>query len=114
MVDTKLTVRNMIEQLDTQLKQTVEESPFYGPVKQFPEAISAAARTRLTAQYRAAISGELYPALTRLRDFLKTDYLPQARDGVGLPHELHRRGRGLPGRVLEPRRVRRARHRVRL
>ena len=83
-VDTKLTVRNMIEQLDTQLKQKPEDSPYYGPIKQFPEGISAADRTRLTAEYKAAITGEIYPALTRVRDFLKTEYLPAARDGVGL------------------------------
>jgi uncharacterized protein (DUF885 family) len=83
-VDTKLTVRNMIEQLTTQLAQKPEESPYYGPVKGFPDAISAADRTRLTAQYRSAITDQIYPVLTRLRDFLKTEYLPQAREGVGL------------------------------
>ena len=83
-VDTKLTVRNMIEQLDNQLKQKVEDSPYYGPVKQFPDSVSAADRARLTQQYRAAVSGEIYPALTRLRDFFKSEYLPKARDGHGL------------------------------
>ena len=83
-VETKLTVRNMIEQLDTQLKQGVEESPYYGPVKQFPDGVSAADRTRLSAAYKQAIEGELYPALTRLRDFLKNEYLGNAREGVGL------------------------------
>ncbi|MEO8176309.1 MAG: DUF885 domain-containing protein [Sphingomicrobium sp.] len=83
-VETKLTVRNMIEQLDTQLKQTPEESTYYGPVKQFPADFGAADRARLTKDYRAAITDELYPVLTRLRDFLKTEYLPHARDGVGL------------------------------
>ena len=34
--ETKMTIKNVIEQLDTQLKQPVEESPFYGPVKKFP------------------------------------------------------------------------------
>ena len=83
-VDTKLTVRNMIEQLDTQLKQKPEDSPSLGPVKEFPDSISAADRARLTAEYRAAVTGEIYPALTRVRDFLKTEYLPVAREGVGL------------------------------
>ena len=83
-VDTKLTVRNMIEQLNTQLAQKPEESPYFGPVKQFPDAISAADRARLTAAHRAAITDQIYPVLTRLRDFLKADYLPKARDGVGL------------------------------
>jgi uncharacterized protein (DUF885 family) len=83
-VDTKLTVRNMIEQLDTQLAQKPEDSPYFGPVKQFPAGIGAADQTRLTKEYRGAISAEIYPALTRLRNFLRSDYLPHARDGVGL------------------------------
>ena len=83
-VETKMTVRNMIEQLDNQLKQKPEESPYFGPVKQFPAEISAADRARLTSEYRAAITDGLYPALTRLRDYLKTQYLPSARDGYGI------------------------------
>ncbi len=83
-VETKLTVRNMIEQLDNQLKMKPEDSPYYGPVKDFPASIEAADRARLTTEYRAAITDELYPALTRLRDFLKSEYLPQARAGYGL------------------------------
>jgi uncharacterized protein (DUF885 family) len=79
-----MTIRNMIEQLDTQLKQKPEESAYFGPVKQFPAEIGAADRARLTQAYRAAITDELYPVLTRLRDFLRTEYLPRARDGAGL------------------------------
>jgi uncharacterized protein (DUF885 family) len=83
-VDTKLTVRNMIDQINTQLAQKPEDSPYYGPVKNFPAAVPAAERARLTAAYRASITGELYPALTKLRDFLQNEYLGHARDGVGL------------------------------
>src|SRR5215213_6605613 len=83
-VDTKLTVRNMIEQLDAQLKLKPEESPYWGPIKTFPTAIKATDRTRLTQEYRESLTTVIYPALTRLRDFLRTEYLPNARDGVGL------------------------------
>jgi uncharacterized protein (DUF885 family) len=83
-VDTKLTVRNMIEQLDNQLKMKVEDAPFYAPVKTFPATIEAADRARLTTAYRAAVADQLFPALTRLRDFLKNEYLPSARAGDGL------------------------------
>lgn len=83
-VDTKLTVRNMIEQLDGQLKQTPAENNYLGPVRKFPDSIPADERTRLTAAYRAAYDGEIRPALTRVRDFLRTEYLPVAREGVGL------------------------------
>ena len=83
-VETKMTVRNMIEQLNNQLKMKVEDSPYYGPVKQFPDSISAADRTRLTAEYRDIVANGLFPALTRLRDYFRDDYLKSARDGYGL------------------------------
>ena len=82
--ETKLTIRNVIDQLNEQLKQTPEESQFYAPVKNFPDAVGAADRARLTAATRAAITDQIYPAMTRLRDFLQSEYLPLARDQVGL------------------------------
>ena len=85
-VQPKLTVVNMIEQFDTQIAQGVEQSPFYGPVKKFPEGISAADQARLTAAYAAMIRDRIQPANVRMRDFLKNDYLPAAREGVGLVH----------------------------
>ena len=84
MVDTKLTVRNMIEQLNNQLKLKPEQSPYWGPVKQFPKEMSAADRARLAEAYRTSISTVIYPALQRLHDFLANDYLGHAREGVGL------------------------------
>jgi uncharacterized protein (DUF885 family) len=85
-VDTKLTVRNMIEQVDSQLKLKPEDSPYWGPVKAFPKEMPAAERARLTEAYRASISTVIYPALHRLHDFLKNDYLGRARAGVGLKY----------------------------
>ena len=82
--ETKLTIRNVIDQLNDQLKQKPEDSQLYGPVKAFPDSISAADRARLTAATRAAIVDQVYPAMTRVRDFLQNDYLPKARDQVGL------------------------------
>ena len=83
-VDTKLTVRNMIEQLDNQLKMKPEDSPYWGPIKSFPASIGPADRTRLTAEYRNSLDTIVYPALQRMRDFLANEYLAHARDGAGL------------------------------
>ena len=38
----------MIEQLDTQLKLKPEDSPYWGPIKDFPKSIGAADQARLT------------------------------------------------------------------
>ena len=82
--ETKLTITNVVDQLNTQLKQTTEESPYYGPALQFPEGFSGADKTRLTAEYRDVVVNGLYPANARLRDFLRDSYLPLAREQVGL------------------------------
>lgn len=82
-VETKLTVEIMVTQLDTQLAIPLADSQFMAPTKAFPEAISAADRTRLTAAYEAK-TREIYAANTALRDFLKNEYLPAARDSIGL------------------------------
>src|SRR5690606_14282378 len=83
-VDTKLTIRNVIAQLDELTAQTTEESPFYQPVLDFPKTVPAADRARLTAAYRNVIVIGINPAEARLRDFLRTDYLPVAREAIGL------------------------------
>ena len=84
-VETKLTIRNVIDQLDTQLRDAPEASPYYAPVLTFP---GRGARSRPGAAARRlcspSIRDSIFPAYRRLRDFLQNDYLPHARDGVGL------------------------------
>lgn len=82
-IETKLTIGNVVQQLDTQLALPVEKSPFWGPIDAFPADFPAADKARLTAETRTAL-GEVYAANTRLRDFLKGEYLPVARTSVGL------------------------------
>jgi uncharacterized protein (DUF885 family) len=84
--ETRLTIGNVIEQLDLLLAQKVEDSPFYGPVRRFPADFPEAEKARLTAAYRASIANEIYPVHRRVRDFLRGEYLPRAREGVGLVH----------------------------
>ncbi|MBU0556875.1 MAG: DUF885 domain-containing protein [Alphaproteobacteria bacterium] len=83
-VETRLTIGNTIAQLDALLAQPVEDSPFYQPVKNFPAEIAPADRQRLTAAYREALTSKINPAHQRLRDFLQAEYLPVARETVGL------------------------------
>ena len=82
--ETKMTIANVVDQLNTQLAQKTEESPYYGPVQKFPEGFSDADKARLTAEYRDIIENGLYPVNARLRDFLRDSYLPFAREQVGL------------------------------
>jgi uncharacterized protein (DUF885 family) len=85
-LETQLTIRNVIDQLELQLKDAPEKSPFYAPALSFPEAVPEADRARLRTAYAASIRDQIYPMYTRLRDFLKNEYLPKARQGAGLVH----------------------------
>ncbi len=82
-LETKLTIGIMVTQLDTQLATPQADSPFMGPLKHFPDSISEADRARLAKAYEAK-TAELYAATARLRDFLRDEYLPAARDSIGL------------------------------
>ncbi len=83
-VESRLTVRNMIGQLDTLLAQPVEQSPFYSPVLRFPPAIPAGEQRRLRDAFAKAVREKIDPAYRRLRSFLEVEYLPAAREKVGL------------------------------
>ncbi len=82
-LETSLTIGNVIQQLGTQIAMPVEESPFWAPIRKFPAGFSEADKTRLTREYRDAVA-QVYASNTRLRDFLKAEYLPAARTTIGL------------------------------
>jgi uncharacterized protein (DUF885 family) len=82
-LETKLTIGRAIEQLDTLLAVPLAESQFMGPVQNFPDDFSEADKARLTAAYEAK-TREINAAHERVRDFLRDEYLPMARDSIGL------------------------------
>jgi len=81
-VQPKLVVQRVIEQLDLQIKDG--GSAFLMPLAHFPSAISATDRSRLSADLKASVTEAILPAYARLRAFLAKEYLPKARAGVGL------------------------------
>jgi len=95
-LEPRLTVVNMIGQIDALLAQETEDSPFYSPALTFPEAMPEPVRAALRADYAASIQTSIRPAYARLRSFLAEQYLPAARTSVGLAQmrggaELYRR-----------------------
>ncbi|HEU0133546.1 MAG TPA: DUF885 domain-containing protein, partial [Allosphingosinicella sp.] len=83
-VQPRLVMTNVLEQLDAMLAEGVEGSSFYRPVANFPAEVPEADRPRLRAAYVQSISTKVRPAVTRLRDFIRDRYLPKARPTVGL------------------------------
>ena len=83
-VQPRLVMNNVVEQLDAMIAQGVEDSSFLKPVKAFPTGIANTEQARLRAAYTQAVTTKLLPALTRVRTFVVSDYLPKTRASVGL------------------------------
>lgn len=80
----RILVERTLPQLAAHLVDDPEQSLFWGPIRRMPEDITGEDRERLTAAYRTAIVEQLIPAYRRLHDFLRDEYMPHARDTVGL------------------------------
>lgn len=83
-VESRLTVRNMIVQIDALLALGAEGSPFFTPVKRLPERMPEPVKAELREAYGRVIGTEILPAYRRLRTFLADEYLPAAREKPGL------------------------------
>jgi uncharacterized protein (DUF885 family) len=77
-------VERMIAQAENFANGDPEASLFMAPVKNIPASITGKDRVRVDGAYREAVAGQLIPAYRRLADFLKSEYLPQARETIGL------------------------------
>ena len=84
MVQPKVLMIKVLPQLDGILKEKVEDSVFWTPIKNMPATFSAAEKTRLTDQYRVLISTQINPSIKALRTFVNDEYLPACRDTVGM------------------------------
>lgn len=74
----------LLPQLDALIHDDPEQTLFWRPIEHLPESLSAAQRERLRGAYRELIANTLMPAYRALRAFLADEYLPAARDSVGL------------------------------
>ncbi|MEA2824900.1 MAG: hypothetical protein QOF03_1382 [Alphaproteobacteria bacterium] len=80
----RVIVERMIAQAENFAAGDPEASLFMAPVKNIPDSITGKDRARVDGAYREAVAGQLIPAYRRLADFLKNEYLPQARESIGL------------------------------
>jgi uncharacterized protein (DUF885 family) len=77
-------VERVLPQVAMQIVADPTASPFYVPFAGFPPGILQADRERLTSEARRVIQGGIVPAYRRLDQFLRIEYLPHARDSVGI------------------------------
>ncbi len=70
-------VRRVIQQIDQLVPADPSQSPFYSPAARSNDAT-------FRHRFRAVIVEQVNPALVKYRDFLRTDYLPKARNGTAI------------------------------
>ena len=78
-VHPQVIVERMIPQLAALAVADPRQSVFWKPIAALPASISAQDRKRLTSAYAEKLSARVLPAYRRLHDFLKDEYLAQAR-----------------------------------
>ncbi|MBS0382026.1 MAG: DUF885 domain-containing protein [Proteobacteria bacterium] len=80
--------RVVMERVPDEIKANIArdptQSPFYAPFAKLPESIPAAKQTELQAEARQAITQVVNPAYARFLAFFENDYLPHARNKVGV------------------------------
>lgn len=84
MVSPRVIMQRLPGQIDKQIVEDPEASPFYDAFRRMPASVPEAERQRLQAAARTAIATRIVPAYRRLRQYLERDYLPRTRESVGL------------------------------
>src|SRR5687768_4653010 len=82
-VQPKVVMRRIPEQIKRQIVDDPAESLYYKPLKKFPDEIAAADRERLEKEARQAIEGGVVPAYKRFLTFFEGEYLPACFHEVG-------------------------------
>ncbi len=59
-------------------------NPFYDPLRSIPGTLAEPERERISQALQSGVRDRILPAYRALRDFLRDQYLPRARQSVGL------------------------------
>jgi uncharacterized protein (DUF885 family) len=80
----RILLQRIPDQLALQVVEFASESPLFGVFENLPESFSAADRERLRAAATDALEDDVLPAYRKLDRYFNEDYLPAARESVGL------------------------------
>jgi uncharacterized protein (DUF885 family) len=77
-------VVKMIPQMLAMVTDSAKNSLFYEPIKLMPSSFSKTDKNRLTTAYVNLINQQIVPSYKKLSVFLRTEYLPNARNTTGI------------------------------
>jgi len=82
----KAIIQHYPEFIQTYIKDTPEESPFYQPFLNAPKHISQDEFAELQTQAKQIITEKINPSYKKFKTFMQQQYLPGARDSIGAYH----------------------------
>lgn len=86
--DRRVPPRYLLEKVSGQAQQIagdpLDQSPFTGPLRKFPDSIAEAERKRLRAEIESAVQNEVAPAYAKFAKFVRDDYAPHGRIDPGV------------------------------
>ena len=82
-ISPKILMQRVAPQLNRQLVDNAEDSPFYAAFEDLPDTILAADQQRLRDQALQTIDKTILPAYKKLNRYFNRTYLPAARDTIG-------------------------------
>jgi len=80
----KFVLDKVLAQIDNIAAPAGADNTFAGPLKHFPESVTAADRKRLREAIIAAVDNVVRPAYRKLRKFVAEDYAPHGRSEPGV------------------------------
>lgn len=83
-VQPRVVIERTLPQLAAIAVEDPAQSVFWRPLLAFPAGLTLAERKRFVVAYRRKLGSQVLPAYRRLHDYLATEYLPHARETVGL------------------------------
>lgn len=79
----KILMERVPAQIDAQLVENADESPFYAAFESMPESIGEAEQERLRTEAMKIIDDSIVPAYRRFDRYFNNTYLPASRDTIG-------------------------------
>lgn len=83
MTHPRIVMQRVVGQLDAQIVDDAEKSPFFAPYRKMPASMPEGERARLREVAKARIADVVVPAFRRLRAFFVERYLPASKSEVG-------------------------------
>ncbi len=80
----KVLMQRIVSQLELQIVDAAEDSPFYRVFASLPESVPAMDGERLQKAARQTIKKTVLPAYKKLNRYFNDKYLPSSRDSIGL------------------------------